>query len=197
VDIVTNVLLAAGLVWLLALTVLMAGIIRYVGAIEAAGGSRQAPDGGFLVDLDGPWVPSALPKRSIDVLRRNGIQSEDLIVTFFSSGCAPCLERASQVARKVADPARNLFLVTGARQDLVEDMQARLRPASTRILRDPDAHDFVKALDVQSTPFVFRIMNDQVVDKAYLRDAEDYRQLAERSFQSATPIAIPNNGGPA
>lgn len=194
-DDVTDALLAAGLVWLLVLTVLMAGIIRYFGARQAAGGSRQAPEGGFLVDLDGPWVPSALPKRASDVLRRNGIQSEDLIVTFFSSGCAPCFERAAQVASQVADPGRNLFLVTGARQDLVEDMQARLRPASTRILKDPDAHDFVKALDVQSTPFVFRILNDHVVDKAYLRDPEDYRQLAERSFQAATPIAIPKNGG--
>ena len=194
-DIVTDALLAAGLAWLLVLTVLMTGIIRYVGAIQAAGGSRQPPEGGFLVDLDGPWVPSALPKRAGDVLQRNGIQSEDLIVTFFSSGCAPCFDRASQVASQVVDPDRNLFLVTGARQDLVEDMQARLSPASTRILRDPDAHDFVKALDIQSTPFVVRISNDHVVDKAYLRDPEDYRQLANRSLQSAIPIAISKNGG--
>jgi hypothetical protein len=35
-----------------------------------------------------------------------------------------------------------------------------------------------------------------LIGKAYLRDLEDYRRLAERPMQNATPITASVDGGP-
>lgn len=181
----TNVLLTVGLLWLLVLTILFAGVVRHLGAMQAAGTGDQAPRGGWLFDTDGPWIPSELPDRARAALQTNGIQTDDLTATFFSSRCGPCVERATEVAAVVADPTRNVFLVTGAQPEAVQNMREILQATGARILTDPDAHDVVKSLDISSTPFAFRIVDGQVVGKAYLRNVDDYSDLAGMSVEAA------------
>lgn len=189
----TNVLLAVGLVWLLTLTVLFASVVRHLGAIQAVGTNGQAPSGGWLFDTDGPWIPSSLPDRARAILQASGVQIDDLIVTFFSSRCGPCVERATEVAAGVAEPAHNLFLVTGNQADAVRTMRDILEPTGAPILTDPHAHDIVKSLTISSTPFTFRVVGGQVVGKAFLRDFDDYRNLAavpaEAALANATKAA--------
>lgn len=110
----TEVLLVIGFAWLLVVTLLLAGLVRHVGAMQAAGTTPRAPEGGWLFDTDGPWIPSEFPARARRILESHGIGVGDLTVTFFSSSCGPCVERATQIARIAPDPGRNLFLVTGA-----------------------------------------------------------------------------------
>lgn len=146
-----EVFLVIGLLWLLVLTVAFAGIVRHLAAMQVAGVGSAAPEGGWLFDTDGPWVPSALPDRAAAALHGHGIPTDDLVVTFFSAHCGSCLERASQVAAVLTDPARNVFLVTGTNPDSRGDVARILAPTGVPIVTDPDAHDVVKSLDINST----------------------------------------------
>jgi hypothetical protein len=176
---VTGALLVLGFAWLLGLTVLVGALIRHMGALQIVAGFGSAPQGmSFNFDTDGPWIPSVLPGRAAAALERAGISTADLAVAFFSSSCMPCLERAEEIVREHPNPARTLFLVTGDHEEAVETMTQALAPVGAPILFDPDAHDIVKSLDIEATPFAFRIAAGEVVQKAYLRSARDFMQLA-------------------
>ena len=175
----TDVLLVIGFAWLLVLTFLFAGLARHAGAVQAAGGAAKAPEGGFLLDTDGPWIPSEFPELARKILQASGIGLGDLTITFFSSSCGPCLERAAQIAATGPDPARNLFLVTGASTTAVAEMRRILAPAGAPVLSDPDAHNVVKSLEINSTPFTVRVVDGQVVGKAYVRGLADYQNIAD------------------
>lgn len=189
----TNALFVVGFVWLLALTVAFVGIVRHLGAVQAAGTSIKPPDGGWLFDTDGPFIPSDLPDRAIPLLNSAGVDPRNLIVTFFSSGCVSCVEHARSIAASVRDPSNSLFLVTGRDKKLVAAMESILEPSRAKILFDPDAHDFVKSLGINSTPFVVRIADGRVVDKAFIRDVTDYMRVAE----SSRVVGIEANGSDA
>lgn len=177
-----EVLLVVGLVWLLALTIAFLGVTRYVGAIQATAAGGQAPDGGWLFDTDGPWVPSPLPSRASGAFRGFDIQTDDLTATFFSSRCGSCLERAEDVARAMTDPTRNVFLVTGIDPDPEGGVSRILATTGAPIIVDPDAHDIVKSMDINSTPFTFRVIDGQVVSKAFIRDLDDYLRVVNEAF---------------
>ena len=175
----TDVLLVIGFAWLLVLTFLFAGLARHAGAVQAAGGAAKPPEGGFLLDTDGPWIPSEFPARAREILQASGIGLADLTITFFSSTCGPCVERAAQIATTGPDPARNVFLVTGANATAVAEMRRILAPAAAAVLCDPDAHNVVKSLEINSTPFTVRVVDSQVVGKAYVRSLADYQNIAD------------------
>lgn len=179
-----NILAVAALLWLLVLTIAFVGVVRHLGAMQAAGGSIQAPQSGLLFDTDGPWIPSELPARATATFRSAGIDMDDLTIAFFSSRCAPCLERATSIASALMeptgalmDPKGKLFLVTGSESGDLDVMRRILEPTGVPVLTDPRAHDIVKALDINSTPFAFRVVNKTVVAKAYLREVADYMQV--------------------
>ncbi len=175
----TDVLLVIGFAWLLVLTFLFVGLARHAGAVQAAGGAAKAPEGGFLLDADGPWIPSEFPERAREILQASGIGLGDLTITFFSSTCRPCVEQAAQIAAAGPDPARNVFLVTGANTAAVAEMRRILAPAGAPVLSDPDAHNVVKSLEINSTPFTVRVVDGQVVAKAYVRRLADYQNIAD------------------
>lgn len=174
------------LVWLLALSLLVAGLVRHLGTLQAVGSANlQAPAGGFLYDTDGPWIPSELPGRVLSAFTAYGIQTHDMTVTFFSSGCGSCIERATNVAKAVEDPDRNVFLITGAHAETSRELRSILAPSGAPMLTDPEAHDIVKTMEINSTPFAFRVIDGQVVSKAYLRTVDDYRTVASTSVTLA------------
>jgi hypothetical protein len=186
----TDVLLVLGLVWLLGLTVLFAGVVRHLGAMQAAVTTASTPQSELLVDTDGPWIPSAVPDRTRAALIAGGVLARDLTVTFFSSSCSICFDRATQIAKAVREPDRHVFLVTGSHPESLTKMRGILEPAGAPILGDPYAHDAVKALEINSTPFAVRIVDDQVVGKAYVRGLDDYLRVA-----APTPTPYPSANG--
>lgn len=172
-------LVILALVWLLALTVLLAGLIRHVATLSLAG-SAAPVDGsaGFNFETDGPWVPSALPEKVVDVFRIAKVSTDDLVAVFFSAACKSCLERAEDIARSDIDPERVVFLLAGHHPEGLENLREALEPTRAQLLLDPDAHDVVKSLDINSTPFAFRVLDSEIVAKTYIRGIDDFTRLA-------------------
>lgn len=194
-----NALLVIALVWLLAVTVLLAAVVRHLGALQAAGAVSDAPEGAFNFDTDGPWIPSAVPERGTTALARAGFAARDYVAVFFSAGCGTCLERAQAIAQEGVDSEHTLFLLTGTRERALDDLRRVLEGTGATLLTDPEAHDVVKALEIQSTPFAFRVIDGDVVGKAYLRTIEDFLGLASLSEATATAAAATtaaDNEGP-
>ena len=185
----SHALVAVSLVWLLVLTVLMLALIRHVAALQAVGGNTQAPAGGWLFETDGPFIPSPLPGIAADVLRRRDVATDDVTITFFSSMCGSCVERATEIVQTRVVPAQNLFLVTGDHPGALEDMRRILEPTGALVLSDPDAHDIIKSVDIRSTPFVFRIVRDRVVAKGYLKNADVYHNIVGMTADEAVAKA--------
>lgn len=182
-----EVLLVLGLVWLLVLTVAFLGVVRHLGAVAAANVGAAPRQGGALFETDGPWIPSDLPERAVTAFRTHRIQTDNVTVTFFSSRCGNCLEMAESVVAASDGSRDNVFLVTGSDPEPVAEMKRVLTPASAPILSDPDAHDIVKSLDINSTPFTFRVTDGQVVAKAFLADVSDYLRVANGEASESTP----------
>ncbi len=167
------------LAWLLALTVAFVAVTRHLGVMQAAGAGLAAPQGGALLDTDGPWIPSVLPDRAAMAFRAHGIPTDDLVASFFSSSCGSCLERAEQIVASLTDPRRNVFLVTGSDPERVADITRILAPSHVPIVTDPDAQNVVKSLDIKSTPFTFRVIDGQVVAKSFVRGSGDYLRMTD------------------
>jgi hypothetical protein len=174
-----GILLGVALVWLLILSAAMIGLVRYVGVLQAAGTTvaGQQSHGNAMLDTDGPYIPSPLPDRTAATLLSYGAQPADLVATFFSPTCGSCLERAEQIAGSLVDAQRNVFLMTGDDPDRATDMLRILEPTGVTVIRSPDAQNILKSLDISSTPFTFRVLDGQVVAKAYVRGLNDYLRM--------------------
>jgi hypothetical protein len=191
----TEVFVVVVLVWMSALTVAVLGLTRHLAAVQATGAASSAPDGGALLDTDGPFIPSPLPDRTVAAFRAHGIGTDDLIATFFSSRCGTCFEKAEQIVGTKPDPARNVFLVSGSDPDLLRDLLRILDPSGVPVIGDPDAPNIVKSLDIMSTPFAFRVVDEQVVAKAFVRSAADYVRVTGDPPRAPLPIVLPGEGG--
>jgi hypothetical protein len=187
---------ALALVWLLILTVGFLGLVRYLGTLQASNVGGKAPQGGWLFDTDGPMVPSPLPTATFEVLKRLNLPTEDVTVTFFSSRCGNCLEHAEAIAGLVADPSKNVFLITGLDDDALASMRARLAPTGAQLVFDPAAHDIVKSLDINSTPFVFRVVDGVVTAKSFIRKADDYVHVASVPVEGRSGSPMLHSGEP-
>ena len=165
--------------WLLALTLLVAGLVRHLATLHAAGGaSTDTAATGFNFDTDGPWIPSALPDPVVEIFRSSGVQTKDLMAAFFSASCKACLARAEDIARSEPHPERTVFLLTGHHPEGLENLRMALASTGATLLYDPAAHDIVKSLDINSTPFAFRVFEGEVISKSYIRTVDDFRRVA-------------------
>lgn len=72
--------------------------------------------------------------------------------------------------------ARNVFLVAGD-EDGAKDLCDILRVTGVTIMLNPEAQNIIKALDINSTPYTFRVVEGQVVAKSYLHGAADYQRM--------------------
>jgi hypothetical protein len=176
----TVTLFALAFVWLFALTLLVGGLVRHVATVVVAGSTIATNGGGtgFNFDTDGPWIPSKLPPRVIEIFERSRIQTKDLVCAFFSTSCKTCLERAEDMARMGIDADRTVILLTGSYPEGLASLGDTFRDTGALMLFDPDAHDAVKSLDINSTPFAFRVVDSEIVAKTYIRTADDFRRLA-------------------
>jgi hypothetical protein len=191
----TELFVVVVLVWLSALTVAFLGLTRHLAAVQATGAAASAPEGGALLDTDGPFIPSPLPDRTVAAFGAHGIRTDDLVATFFSSRCGTCFEKAEQIVATRPDPARNVFLVSGSDPDLLRDLRRILDPTGVPVIGDPDAPNIVKSLDIMSTPFAFRVVDQQVVAKTFVRSAADYQRMTGDPLPAPLPIVPAGNGG--
>lgn len=190
-------LIAVGILWLTGLTLLLAALIRHVGALQLAvqaGGINSGEV--FDVDTDGPTVGSELPERTIELLREAGLgpeRADDLVVVFLSSSCVPCWERANEIVSQREGLDRTVFLVSGGYAKGLAQLRTLFERVDSLVVWDPTAREIVRSIDVKSTPFAFRFSRHMITDKAYLRNANDFKRLLgpDASVESAE-VPIPS-----
>lgn len=187
---VTQLFFGITLVWLAVLTIAFVGVTRHLGAAQVANGGVLSGYGGAVLDADGPWIPSALPDRVQELFDDLGVQTDDLIATFFSSRCGSCLERAEEMRPFIARAANNVFLVAGSDPELVQTMVDALEPTGVRVVVDPAAQNIVKGLDIKSTPFTFRVIDGQVVAKSVVRGAGDYTRMTDPDLRKRIELPV-------
>jgi hypothetical protein len=175
---IVPLLLAGFGVWLMVLTVLFAAVVRHLGALEAtmlgiAGGTR------FDLDADGPAVGSDLPAEVAGLLARHEVDPQaDAVILFVSTTCGSCLERAAEFSRSPASAGAGLVvLAAGRNQQRAAELREVLAPSAAAFITDPDAHEIVNLLDINSTPFAVRLAAGTVTGKAYVRAGEDIVDL--------------------
>ncbi|WP_404352117.1 hypothetical protein LG324_04260 [Phycicoccus jejuensis] len=171
----TYLLGTLAVVLLVGLTVLLAALIRHVGALQLAveaGGMSSGES--FDVDTDGPAVGSQVPESTLDLLYEGGIGPNQgvLVAVFLSTSCVPCTERASEIVSRCQGLDRTIFLVSGGTPEGLERLRNLFATVDSSVLYDPQAREIVNSLDVKSTPFAFRISENKITGKAYLRSAD-------------------------
>lgn len=164
--------------WLVVLTVLFAAVVRHLGTLEAtmlgiAGGTR------FDFDADGPAVGSELPGEVGELLARHEVDPlAEAVVLFASTSCGSCLERAEEFSRTPAAAGAGLVVLAAGRDpQRAAELRQVLAPATAVFVTDPDAHEIVRRLEVNSTPFAVRIAAGTVTGKAYVRVGDDIAEL--------------------
>ena len=176
----TLALTIIGLAWLLVVTIMMAALIRHVGALQVVVEARADVEPDFSFEADGPPVPSVIPSKVLQEFEDAGVSTEqDQIVVFLSAGCLPCRERASEIVAR-QDVGPSIFLVTGGdRRHGLEELRELLTPSGSPIIYDPVAFNIVKGLNINLTPFAFRISHGGVIAKTYLRNGRDIERILE------------------
>ena len=145
-----SVVAVMGLVWLLGLTILVAALVRHIGAIQVVAASG-AGGKGFNFDTDGPALFRPLPVKAADGLEASGVSTdEDRVAIFLSSSCGTCWERASEIVAQGRGLGKLVLLVTGGNVRGLEQIRMVLDGTGVPAIYDPLAHDIVKALDIGS-----------------------------------------------
>jgi hypothetical protein len=183
----TTILLVLGLLWLLALTLLVAAIVRHLATFRVTALAAGGAPTGFSFDTDGPWIPSALPLRASEAFDAAGVSTDDFVAAFFAASCKSCLKRAEDIARRGVERQRTVFLITGNHPEGLDNLGAVLGQTGAPLLFDPDAHDIVKSLEINSTPFAFRVSGREIVAKTYIRSVEDLVRISAPELSDKTP----------
>jgi hypothetical protein len=171
--------------WLLVLTVVAAGIVRYLGTLALARTAGQLPLVSMDFDADGPEVGTPLPAAVLDVLRRRspGAAAPQRLLLFVSPGCGTCLEAASELARRAELRDRSNVFVLGASKaatGTVTELLDALRPVAEAVVTDDDARTAMQSLRVNSVPFVVTTVDGRVSGKLFVRRVPQLRELLDQ-----------------
>jgi hypothetical protein len=161
-------------VWLVVATVVMILLVRQVGLLTLR--ADRADEGprldGISVGRDVPEAVSALLPGVRD--RAN--------VLILGATCGPCRELVDNLA-----PARitaTTVAVIEGDEAAAEGVASRL-PSGIRRVTGARAAAAMKALDLQTTPFLFLVDDGVVVGKDVVRSADHYLTLTEDEHQPA------------
>lgn len=167
-------------VWLLLLTVVTLVLVRQV-AILTVRLNRTGPS----MDLarDGLMIGSEIPPNVVAALPE---LSEGIVYLLMTSGtCAPCYEVVAEMC-DMRIPQTSVALVAGPAGAASE--LERLFPSAVRTIRDPQASELAKSLELHSTPYVLELEDKKVTGKAFLHEAADLIRLIEAG---RTPRQLP------
>lgn len=171
--------------WLLVLTVVAAGIVRYLGTLALARTAGQLPLVSMDFDADGPEVGTPVPPAVLEVLRRRsrGAAPPQRLLLFVSPGCGTCLEAASEVARRAELRNRSNVFVLGASKaatGTVTELLDALRPVAEAVVTDDDARTAMQSLQVNSVPFVVTTVDGRVAGKLFVRRVPQLREFLDQ-----------------
>lgn len=170
--------------WLIIVSLLLAGLARYIGRLASIiaqnGNIIVSDETAFRVDDDGPEIPSALPSEAAQGLRQVNVPIDDrALLVLFSVGCAPCEDRIQEIAELQDRPGIPFFALMAGSPDKsgLTKMVDALTLTGFTIITDPLAHDLATALSLQSVPFALLIEKGSVVAKTYLRHGADLERM--------------------
>jgi hypothetical protein len=166
-------------VWLAALTVVLAALVRQIALIESRT-TRPGAVGDTGLGV-GTLSPSEL--RSFIPELWDGVN----YVLFTSATCGPCIELVRDLDSFASKSGAIHAPVVGD-DDMARDFVA-LFPNSVRVVRDPGATRLFELLAVAATPFVMEIEGGVITGKAYLRSIDDLgRLISARETSDARDI---------
>lgn len=182
--------------WLLALTVVIAGVVRHLGTMTLVQAAGQAPVINMDLDADGPEIGTSVPQEVHDILRRHQdsqVTSERRLVVFFSPGCGTCVDAARELARRTELADRCTIFILGARiaaAGTVTELLDVLQPLADTVSVDEDARAAMQGLQINSVPFVVSIAADRIDGKLFIRRASQLQDFLDQfSRRLATDAA--------
>lgn len=187
----TDIGLAVVALWLAVLSVLFSSLVRQLGSMQAAilgfAGKQH-----FDFDADGPELHSRMSERLRSILTDHDFDPEsNFVALFMSAGCGPCRERAAEIAGLPRHQLGTFITIIAgdASKSTGDDLKALLAQASAIQIGDPDAHDIARLININSTPFAFRVERGTFVAKTYVRKLDDLVRLADSVDEELDPIS--------
>lgn len=130
------------------------------------------------LDEDGLALGDKIPDNVAARLEASGASSSDSIVVFFSIGCSPCVERASEISAIDLSARSIVFLIAGSdRRRGAVDLESALGGVDCVKVWDPAAREIAHDLGIHSTPFAIVTTDGAVSAKRYLRSGSDISAL--------------------
>jgi len=180
-------------VWLLVLTVVVAGIVRYLGTLALARTAGQLPSVSMDFDADGPELGAAVPPAVLDVLRRRSLGEAHVrperLLLFVSPGCGTCLDAASELARRTDLRDHSNAFVLGASKaatGTVAELLDALQPMAEAVVVDDDARTAMQGLQINSVPFVVTTAADRVTGKLFVRRGQQLHAFLDQFTEQFT-----------
>ncbi len=163
--------------WLLFLTLILAGMARNIAAIEMARSAGPVPVATLDLDHSGPEAGAQLPDDLVAVAQASGASPTSTLV-FVSPGCGTCLEVAADLSGKSAPSTDLVFVVIGpSGTDSAIELREVLARSTAPIVEGDDARLLMRGFGVGAIPFAVRLDGPQVARSRYLRKASDIRTV--------------------
>ncbi len=180
-----TLLVVVGGVWLTLLTVALLALVRQI-SIVAVRIDRQMYGGQAPVD-DGIAVHSRVATAVTRLLPGAEESPEFLLVV--GGSCLSCQD----LLREIGDDefSSTIVALLSGRPENVDILES-LVPPSITVVRDPEALEAVRALDVTTTPFVFEVRSGRVAAKTALRGADHLRRFVSEAETVKTSELIAN-----
>jgi hypothetical protein len=154
-------------IWLGILTLVVVLLVRQIGLLTvrlSVVGQARA----FSLANDGPEVGSNVPEEVASALP--DVEGERAYVVLISATCTPCRELVAGIRQH--DFEQTIVTLVPGHEEMADELMALL-PSGIRAVRDPEATELARALDIQSTPFAVEVERGAVTRKAYLHSASD------------------------
>lgn len=178
--------------WLLVLSLVVWGLAKNAATWELARHAGPIPRLQYDFDADGPVVGSPIPTEVLEFLSARAPDLiDDGLLFVFSPGCGTCLEVASDVARRSDVARKSVFVAVGpTTTGAATELRSVLARAERPILDGDDARSVMRALNINSIPFVVRVRRGTVIRKAFLRKSVNLDELVlDDSADILTEIA--------
>jgi hypothetical protein len=176
--------------WMLVLSLLYAGLVRFVATLGLAREAGALPLLPIDFDADGPEIGASLPADVVNVFSGHGRSlNNSQVLLLFSPGCGTCLsvaEEVSQLPRTTT--VGSVFLVVGPSVgDATDDLRRALKDCDGPVIDGADARTVMRALDINSVPFAVRVAEGRVVQKRFLRQGNSVADM----FRAETILSSP------
>lgn len=176
---------AALALWLLVLTIVCAGIVRYVSTLRLAQQAGEAPRLSELdLEADGLRLDSPLPADVQAVIERQpAAKRPERLLFFLSPGCGTCVAIGREAAASEPIRGSSLFFVPGAARSTtsaLDELLAALRPAGDRVVTTDDARAVMNSLGIHALPFVVATVDGRVTHKKFIRRESELQEFLDR-----------------